>query len=862
MSNSNELSVQGIIEKFKSSDATERKKFIKKKLPLTKWREEAEMAAQMNSPEMRANALDFAAMACLDNGDFKKAAKFGEAGYRLAVEGYESGTGDKSVYRQIAGRNALNWMNALQRLGQHNQIIELLKQHNQRDDSIDNDKPIAWLNSIGDRDTLGMLLLKEVEAQLDLENYDEANKLLKKIDKMLDEKTLSLSYFERISYRSHQYRIEQHQPDVTKLSEEVAVSSPKDLKKIFSGQEFKEDDVPSLKDLTKVLSGKESKKVDDETWQGYLQSKQIYEQYKDVSEEIVTKLFGRSDNEFTVRQEILKANYLFMDPQKGRDPKEIETIIPVLEDGRNWMKKHNLPDSENDALWGLYLCYSRTERELQAIEVLQALRANLEKMREKISDPMKRAAINSRYPYLFASLCQLLCRSNQTAELLDAMEGAKGRVLADVLTEKQTKNTTEKQAKITSDREFSEPAKQLPALMQQVNAHYLSYFVDDEATYAVLVAKDGSLHSHEISIGKQQIQEWLNLANTRKDLDTLRPLDWGKSIIRGKKVVNLSEKLTPLVSWLEELADQGIIQENDHICYCPDEELHLIPLHYLLFNGKYLINFVSVSRIQGALALVNILKQEAFKPTQSIAVQVWTQKDENPDNKDSDTMLSAFRKVREWLKANLSGEVLMGASVDLPTVVNQEFTQKISHFNTHGVFPSLQEQEESKKNPYLNSGLLLAENGQLPPNAESPEKAGLLSPEKVYPKENDQPKLNCDRSHVTLQACVSGRAKEGIGGDALGLEWAFLLSGASSLLASHWNVDADWAAKFSIEFYQKWLFENVSRAVAWRDTVLDLFSECESQEQELKRKHPELDREHPERRAYYWAAFSLSGDWR
>ena len=641
MANSKELSVQAILDIFRSSNATERLDFIKK-LGLNKWAKEAEMAAQMSSPEMRANALDFAAMGCLDNGLFELAAMLGEAGYKLAVEGHDSGKGDQSVYRQIAGRNALNWMNALQRLGQHIQIIELLKQHNQLDDSIDNDKPIAWLNSIGDRDTLGMLLLKEVEAQLELENYDEANKLLKKIDKMLDEKTLSLSYFERISYRSHQYRIEQHQPDVTKLSEEVAVSSPKDLKKIFSGKEFKKDDVSSLKDLTKVLSGKESKKVDDKTWQGYLQSKQIYEQYKDVSEEIVAKLFGRSNNEFTVRQAILKANYLFMDPQKGRNLTEIEKIIPVLIYGRDWMKKNNLPDSENDALWGLYLCYSRTERESQAIEVLQALRANLEKMREKISDPMKRAAINSRYTYLFASLCQLLCRSNQTAELLDAMEGAKGRVLADVLTEKQ--------AKITSDREFSEPAKQLPALMQQVNAHYLSYFVDDEATYAVLVAKDGSLHSHEISIGKQQIQEWLNLANTRKDLDTLRPLDWGKSIIRGKKVVNLSEKLTPLVSWLEDLADQGIIQKNDHICYCPDEELHLIPLHYLLFNGKYLINFVSVSRIQGALALVSILKQEAFKPTQSIAVQVWTQKDENPDNKDSAKMLAAFQQIREWLR--------------------------------------------------------------------------------------------------------------------------------------------------------------------------------------------------------------------
>ena len=195
----------------------------------------------------------------------------------------------------------------------------------------------------------------------------------------------------------------------------------------------------------------------------------------------------------------------------------------------------------------------------------------------------------------------------------------------------------------------------------------------------------------------------------------------------------------------------------------------------------------------------------------------------------------------------------MGAKADLSTVSTQDFKQKIVHFNTHGDFPSLQEQDQSKKNPYSNSGLLLAKNGQLPPQAKITEEADLLSPEELLKKENNKPKLTFDRSHVTLQACVSGRAKEGIGGDALGLEWAFLLNGASSLLASHWNVPADWAAKFSIKFYRKWLFENVSRAVAWRETVLELIGESQLQE---------LGREHPERRAYYWAAFSLSGDWR
>ena len=416
------------------------------------------------------------------------------------------------------------------------------------------------------------------------------------------------------------------------------------------------------------------------------------------------------------------------------------------------------------------------------------------------------------------------------------MEGSKGRVLADVLTKKQ--------GQVISDRVFSEPVQQLSALMQQIKAHYLSYFVDDESTYAVLVARDGSIHSQEIPIGKQQIQKWLDHRN--KDQDPLYPKNWGNPISRSKKVINLSEKLASLISWLEPLANQGIIQQNDHICYSPDEELHLIPLHYLPFRDKSMINYVSISRIHGALELVDLLRRKALKLTQFTAIQVWAKSDLYKD--ESEKKIAAFKQPGKWLEEKLVGKIVSEKNADLQTISHLNFSQRIVHFATHGDFPSLIEQEHSKKNPYLNSGLLLAKNGQLPPNSQTSTDVGLLSPQELLKR-----KLNFWGSHVTLQACVSGRAKEGIGGDALGLEWAFLLNGASSLLASHWNADATWAAKFSVKFYQKWLVEKASRAVAWRETVLELIRESQELELEIK---------HPERLAYYWAAFSLSGDWR
>jgi CHAT domain-containing protein len=167
--------------------------------------------------------------------------------------------------------------------------------------------------------------------------------------------------------------------------------------------------------------------------------------------------------------------------------------------------------------------------------------------------------------------------------------------------------------------------------------------------------------------------------------------------------------------------------------------------------------------------------------------------------------------------------------------------ESVVHFATHGVFPS-------RLNPYEKSGLLVASEGQLPKLAGdkdhdySRQGTFLLSPKRLLASE-----LDVSGAHITLQACVSGYSKEGVGGDALGLEWAFIQSGASSILSSYWDVNIDYAVQFSILFYQYWLCRNYSRREAHRQATLDLL-------------RADLPADLPA--PYYWAAFGLSGDWR
>jgi CHAT domain-containing protein len=142
---------------------------------------------------------------------------------------------------------------------------------------------------------------------------------------------------------------------------------------------------------------------------------------------------------------------------------------------------------------------------------------------------------------------------------------------------------------------------------------------------------------------------------------------------------------------------------------------------------------------------------------------------------------------------------------------------------------------------YTESGLLFAHDGRL---VEARGSQALHSSHLFSPKclANATWRTKLAGCHITLQACVSGHARANPQGDAIGLEWAFLWSGAASVLSTHWHISYEDAAMFSRSFYRNWLGRHQSRPEAWRSAAA------------------ELQRIKPNTAA--WAAFSLSGEWR
>jgi CHAT domain-containing protein len=148
---------------------------------------------------------------------------------------------------------------------------------------------------------------------------------------------------------------------------------------------------------------------------------------------------------------------------------------------------------------------------------------------------------------------------------------------------------------------------------------------------------------------------------------------------------------------------------------------------------------------------------------------------------------------------------------------------RIVHFATHGLLDN--------EHPEL-SGLVLSLVG---PNGKPQD--GFLDLEDVY-------NLTLPSDLVVLSACETGLGKELNGEGLIGLTRGFMYAGASRVVASLWQVDDAATAELMGAFYKAMLKDHLRPAAALRQAQIQL----------MKQKRW--------RDPYYWAAFTLQGEWR
>ncbi len=117
-------------------------------------------------------------------------------------------------------------------------------------------------------------------------------------------------------------------------------------------------------------------------------------------------------------------------------------------------------------------------------------------------------------------------------------------------------------------------------------------------------------------------------------------------------------------------------------------------------------------------------------------------------------------------------------------------------------------------------------------------------PQNGFLRANDIYNLKLPAELVVLSACQTGLGKDIKGEGLVGLTRGFMYAGAARIVVSLWNVNDKATADLMTKFYEKMLKQGARPAAALRAAQVEMWKQKQWQS------------------PYYWAAFTMQGEWR
>lgn len=195
--------------------------------------------------------------------------------------------------------------------------------------------------------------------------------------------------------------------------------------------------------------------------------------------------------------------------------------------------------------------------------------------------------------------------------------------------------------------------------------------------------------------------------------------------------------------------------------------------------------------------------------------------------------------IEEICKNNkIQVKILVGDKAEEATLKELK-SPKLLHFATHAYFNQEEIDENNENefatNPMLNSGLLLANAGDLLDDTENSNvnsKSGVLT---AY----EASSMSLDNTDVVIMsACETGLGQIQVGEGVAGLQRAFQEAGAKTVVMTLFKVNDNVTRKFMKIFYSKWL-TGTDKRVAFAET-----------KREIKKEFPQ---------PIYWGSFVMIG---
>jgi CHAT domain-containing protein len=327
----------------------------------------------------------------------------------------------------------------------------------------------------------------------------------------------------------------------------------------------------------------------------------------------------------------------------------------------------------------------------------------------------------------------------------------------------------------------------------------------------------------------------------RKQVEHLRSLIQEK---QGAKDSNFAAQSRELYDILLKPAE-AIVGGSARLLVVPDGPLQVLPFATLLrAPDQYIAEWKPVHTVVSATVYAELKKtRKTPKGTHAIDLVAFgdpvypsagkegSERIANPDIRFAEergftlSRLPFSRKEVEGIGSFFAGhnQAYLGAEATEEHAKALAKGVRYIHFATHGLL--------DERFP-LNSSVVLT----IPDKVSEGRDNGLLQAWEIF----EQMRLDADL--VTLSACNTGMGQE-LGGEGLvGLTRAFQYAGARSIVASLWNVNDLWTMVLMKDFYGR-LKAGSSKDVALQAAQVHLIHSRTASS------------------PYYWAAFSLIGDW-
>jgi CHAT domain-containing protein/Tfp pilus assembly protein PilF len=478
-----------------------------------------------------------------------------------------------------------------------------------------------------------------------------------------------------------------------------------------------------------------------------------------------------------------------------------------------------------EALYRLARCQRAMGRERDALAAIDEALGLSEAVREGVPDYDLRAAFFSTVRDQYDLKVALQSALGDVAGAFETAEASRARSLYDVLRTRLAAGTPPETGKVS----LNELDRELDP-----DTVVLEYSLGREASYVFVVSAGGA---RELPIeGRGKIEAvarklyaaWSSHRDSQADCETLSRMLLGpvRNDIRGKRVVVVPDGALAYIPFDALFASPGrrLIQDNEVVAVVSLSSLKL--MRDRTRNRAPASKLVAVFAdpvFSGNDARVRPPFPAAAQPARSAEL---TSSAGDAGLADLQRLVSTRREATAI--AALTSENQRWEALDfearLSAVQDARLADfRIVHFATHGLMNS--------RDPRL-SGLVfsLVDRQGRPQN-------GFLRADEVA-----NLKLGADL--VVLSACQTALGKELRGEGLLGLARAFMYAGAPRVIASLWRVADSATADLMSGFYQRLLASHAPASEALRTSKLRLM------------------RNPLHAAPYYWAGFTLEGDWR